>query len=128
MKLDYEDPDPCPDEAALAWDQCLKDRKRWTKPQVDELSARVKAGVPRLRRGEVWTLLMDRYRRSTKAKNWYDNEGDREKMMKWDEKSYRDLLNELTPNQHAILVDLGEYTALLQFQQQQQFTYGNERG
>lgn len=109
MKLDYDDPDPCPDEAAIVWDQCLKDKKRWTKPQVDELVLKVKAGVPRLRRGEVWTLLMDRYRRSMKGKNWYDEEVDRELMKEWDEKSYRELLENLTPNQHAILVDLGEF-------------------
>lgn len=108
MKLDYEDPDPCPDEASQSWDECLKDRRRWINPPVDEMMVRIKAGVPRLRRGEVWTLLMERSRSSSKGRDWFEDELDREQMKEWDRRSYRDLLNELTPNQHAILVDLGE--------------------
>lgn len=55
-------------------------------------------GVPKIRRGEVWLLLSHQYRLRHKLP---------QRQLSSDT-PYHDLLKQLTAQQHAILVDLGE--------------------
>ena len=63
-------------------------------------------GVPRARRGEIWKLLARQYNLSNKG---FHSEAE-ERPEKMGE--YHELLQGLTPHQHAILIDLGLYYAL----------------
>ena len=61
----------------------------------------VSAGVPKTRRGEVWSLLAERNNLASISSEWlekFPNLGS----------DYDDLKSQLTSHQHAILIDLGE--------------------
>ncbi len=56
------------------------------------------SGVPRSRRGDIWQLLVEQHQLSSSQTDG-NTDGD---------VTYEDLLKQLTPHQHAILIDLGE--------------------
>ncbi|UYV60394.1 TBC1D4 [Cordylochernes scorpioides] len=100
MRLDYEEIPPCLKEAALRWDHVLEEfnqtRRLLEKSSLHKL---VKDGVPRHKRGAIWQFLVDHYCQQhlgSPTEEIVELTG-----------SYQAHLTELTPNQHAILIDLG---------------------
>uniref|UniRef100_A0A671MW09 TBC1 domain family member 4 n=1 Tax=Sinocyclocheilus anshuiensis TaxID=1608454 RepID=A0A671MW09_9TELE len=99
LKLDYEEITPCLKDVTLVWERMLSTTGR-SKVRFDteEIHKAVGQGVPRQHRGEIWKFLSEQYllRKevpSTKPPN--------------NETPYKELLKQLTSQQHAILIDLG---------------------
>uniref|UniRef100_A0A9J7YM15 TBC1 domain family member 4 n=1 Tax=Cyprinus carpio carpio TaxID=630221 RepID=A0A9J7YM15_CYPCA len=99
LKLDYEEITPCLKDVTLVWERMLSTTGR-SKVRFDteEIHKAVGQGVPRQHRGEIWKLLSEQYllRKevpSTKPPN--------------SNTPYKELLKQLTSQQHAILIDLG---------------------
>ncbi|XP_077983763.1 TBC1 domain family member 1-like isoform X2 [Glandiceps talaboti] len=95
-KLDYEEITPCLREITAIWDEMMQAAK---KDDIDynynTLLKSVKAGVPRMRRGEIWKFLIGQHAKS--------NHG----VFEPPPNNYEELLKQLTSHQHAILLDLG---------------------
>ncbi|XP_067949945.1 TBC1 domain family member 4-like [Watersipora subatra] len=115
-QLDYQDVTPCREDVVNRWRSLLSklktsDSSSKQMPKVDlwnlvkdgpaSLRDMVKHGVPRQRRGEIWKLLAKQYNISIKG--LHDHAEERPSNMP----QYLDLLQGLTPHQHAILIDLG---------------------
>lgn len=60
-------------------------------------------GVPKSRRGEIWQFLALQYRLRHRLPN----------KQQPPDTSYKELLKQLTAQQHAILVDLGKFVILI---------------
>lgn len=69
---------------------------------LDFLS-RTTVGVPKSRRGEIWQFLAVQYRLRHRLPN----------KQQPPDTSYKELLKQLTTQQHAILVDLGMFVLLI---------------
>nr|CAH1267700.1 TBC1D1 [Branchiostoma lanceolatum] len=95
-KLDYDVVLPCSKNTLVMWDGmlCTPNRAE-VKFNPDELLAVVRAGVPKVRRGEIWRLLAEQYQLRNKHSNAPP------------EIPYEELIRQLTSHQHAILIDLG---------------------
>lgn len=61
------------------------------------------AGVPKSRRGEIWQFLALQYRLRHRLPN----------KQQPPDTSYKELLKQLTAQQHAILVDLGMFVLIV---------------
>ncbi|XP_077436305.1 TBC1 domain family member 4 isoform X2 [Vanacampus margaritifer] len=98
MKLSYQEVGPDSHEVQALWEKKLTAPGRTTVRQDQEdLYRALCQGVPKSRRGEVWMLLCHQQRlcrRHPPRQPAADT-------------PYRDLLKQLTAQQHAILVDLG---------------------
>ncbi|XP_078602043.1 TBC1 domain family member 1-like isoform X18 [Branchiostoma floridae x Branchiostoma japonicum] len=95
-KLDYDVILPCSKNTLVMWDGMLGTPNRAeVKFNPDELLAVVRAGVPKVRRGEIWRLLAEQYQLRNKHSNAPP------------EIPYEELIRQLTSHQHAILIDLG---------------------
>ncbi|XP_078682785.1 TBC1 domain family member 1-like isoform X5 [Branchiostoma floridae x Branchiostoma belcheri] len=95
-KLDYDVILPCSKNTLVMWDSMLGTPNRAeVKFNPDELLAVVRAGVPKVRRGEIWRLLAEQYQLRNKHSNAPP------------EIPYEELIRQLTSHQHAILIDLG---------------------
>ncbi|KAM9803294.1 TBC1 domain family member 4 isoform 1-T1 [Syngnathus typhle] len=98
MKLSYQEVGLDSQELQALWEKKLTAPGRTTVRQDQEdLYRALCQGVPKSRRGEVWLLLCHQHRlsrRHTQRQQAADT-------------PYRDLLKQLTAQQHAILVDLG---------------------
>ncbi|XP_050967491.1 TBC1 domain family member 1 isoform X2 [Labeo rohita] len=99
LKLDYEEITPCLKDVTLVWERMLSTPGR-SKVRFDteEIHKAVGQGVPRQHRGEIWKFLSEQYLLrqevpSTKPPN--------------NDTPYKELLKQLTSQQHAILIDLG---------------------
>lgn len=96
--LHYIDLTPIPQDMVVIWDEIFQmspDEKRGLDDKV--LCAAIKTGILNNDRGRVWKLFRCR---------WQDNkESVWESIMK--EESYEIVLENLTPYQHAILIDIG---------------------
>ncbi|KAL1282551.1 hypothetical protein QQF64_001354, partial [Cirrhinus molitorella] len=99
LKLDYEEITPCLKDVTLVWERMLSTIGR-SKVRFDteEIHKAVGQGVPRQHRGEIWKFLSEQYLLrqevpSTKPPN--------------NDTPYKELLKQLTSQQHAILIDLG---------------------
>ncbi|CAH2300005.1 TBC1 domain family member 1 isoform X4 [Pelobates cultripes] len=98
LKLDYEEITPCLKDVTLVWEKMLNVPGRAKiKMEMEKIHAAVGQGVPRLHRGEIWIFLAEQYqlRHPLPSKN----------MLK--DIPYKELLKQLTTQQHAILIDLG---------------------
>ncbi|XP_045903506.1 TBC1 domain family member 1 isoform X2 [Micropterus dolomieu] len=98
LKLDYEEITPCLKEVTLVWEKMLGTPGR-AKVKFDKetIHAAVAQGVPRQHRGEIWKFLSEQYLlRQTVPSRPPTNHT-----------PYKDLLKQLTSQQHAILIDLG---------------------
>ncbi|XP_053314340.1 TBC1 domain family member 1 isoform X4 [Spea bombifrons] len=98
LKLDYEEITPCLKEVTLVWEKMLNVTGRSKiKVDMEKIHAAVGQGVPRLHRGEIWIFLAEQYqlRHQLPSKN----------LLK--DNPYKELLKQLTTQQHAILIDLG---------------------
>ncbi|KAK7166486.1 hypothetical protein R3I93_006300 [Phoxinus phoxinus] len=99
LKLDYEEITPCLKDVTLVWERMLSTTGR-SKVRFDteEIHTAVGQGVPRQHRGEIWKLLSEQYllrKEGPSAKPPNNNA------------PYKELLKQLTSQQHAILIDLG---------------------
>uniref|UniRef100_A0A3Q2QGS1 TBC1 domain family member 1 n=1 Tax=Fundulus heteroclitus TaxID=8078 RepID=A0A3Q2QGS1_FUNHE len=98
LKLDYEEITPCLKEVTVVWEKLLSTPGR-TKVKFDTetIHAAVAQGVPRQHRGEIWKFLSEQFvLRQTVPCRPPSNHS-----------PYKELLKQLTSQQHAILIDLG---------------------
>uniref|UniRef100_A0ACB8E7U6 TBC1 domain member 1 n=1 Tax=Sphaerodactylus townsendi TaxID=933632 RepID=A0ACB8E7U6_9SAUR len=98
LKLDYEEITPCLKEVTLVWEKMLSVPGRSkTKFDVEKIHSAIGKGVPRHHRGEIWKFLAEQYQ----LKHQFANKQQPKDM------PYKELLKQLTSQQHAILIDLG---------------------
>ncbi|XP_064305352.1 TBC1 domain family member 1 isoform X2 [Phalacrocorax carbo] len=98
LKLDYEEITPCLKDVTLIWEKMLSAPGRSKiKFDVEKIHSAVGQGVPRHHRGEIWKFLAEQYH----LKHQF--------LSKQQPKDtpYKELLKQLTSQQHAILIDLG---------------------
>ncbi|XP_037126345.1 TBC1 domain family member 1 isoform X4 [Syngnathus acus] len=98
LKLDYEEITPCLKEVTLVWEKMLGTPGR-AKVKFDHetIHLSVAQGVPRQHRGEIWKFLSEQYLlKQTVPSRPPTNDA-----------PYKELLKQLTSQQHAILIDLG---------------------
>lgn len=98
LKLDYEEITPCLKEVTLVWEKMLGTSGRAkVKFDSETIHAAVAQGVPRQHRGEIWKFLSEQFLlRQTVPSRPPANDS-----------PYKELLKQLTSQQHAILIDLG---------------------
>ncbi|XP_041820289.1 TBC1 domain family member 1 isoform X2 [Chelmon rostratus] len=98
LKLDYEEITPCLKDVTLVWEKMLGTPGRAkVKFDTETIHAAVAQGVPRQHRGEIWKFLSEQYLlRQTVPSRPPTNHT-----------PYKELLKQLTSQQHAILIDLG---------------------
>nr|XP_028599020.1 TBC1 domain family member 1 isoform X4 [Podarcis muralis] len=102
LKLDYEEITPCLKEVTLVWEKMLSTPGRSkVKFDMEKIHSAVgKAfwkGVPRHHRGEIWKFLAEQYQLKPQFANKQQPK----------DTPYKELLKQLTSQQHAILIDLG---------------------
>uniref|UniRef100_UPI00398E7374 TBC1 domain family member 4 isoform X2 n=1 Tax=Pristiophorus japonicus TaxID=55135 RepID=UPI00398E7374 len=98
VKLDYEEFVLCQKEVSAVWDKMLTIPGRAkVKVDMEKVHTALSQGVPKGRRGEIWQFLAEQYRLRHRLPD-KQQPGDI---------SYKELLKQLTTQQHAILVDLG---------------------
>ncbi|XP_006832134.1 PREDICTED: TBC1 domain family member 4-like [Chrysochloris asiatica] len=97
VKLDYEEVGVCQKEVFITWDKKLINYRAKIKCDIEDIHASLKEGVPKSRRGEIWQFLALQYRLRHRLPS----------KQQPPDTSYKELLKQLTAQQHAILVDLG---------------------
>ncbi|XP_070613195.1 TBC1 domain family member 1 isoform X1 [Erythrolamprus reginae] len=98
LKLDYEEITPCLKEVISAWDKMLNTPGRSkVKFDMEKIHTAVEKGVPRQQRGEIWNFLAELHQ----LKHPFPNKQHPK------DTPYKELLKQLTSQQHAILIDLG---------------------
>ncbi|CAL8331646.1 unnamed protein product [Merluccius merluccius] len=98
LKLDYEEITPCLKDVTLVWEKMLGMPSRAkVKFDTETIHAAVTQGVPRQHRGEIWKFLSEQYvlRQAVPLRPPAN------------QMPYKELLKQLTSQQHAILIDLG---------------------
>ncbi|XP_019890540.2 TBC1 domain family member 4 isoform X1 [Musca domestica] len=101
MKLDYEEIVPCDRQLIERWDTFIErdSMKIGNKRDPIVLAQAIKTGVPRSKRGEVWSFLAEQH-------SMYTAPVDTKKFPNFNT-PYHALLKNLTEHQHAIFIDLG---------------------
>lgn len=103
IKLDYEEIVACGKEAADRWETLIDDGRDGgrivNKQDPRQLLQAIKAGVPRGKRGEVWSYLAAQFSMHTAPVDV--------KVFPNFNTPYKVLLKSLTEHQHAIFIDLG---------------------
>ncbi|XP_052636230.1 TBC1 domain family member 1 isoform X4 [Harpia harpyja] len=98
LKLDYEEITPCLKDVTLIWEKMLSTPGRSKiKFDVEKIHSAVGQGVPRHHRGEIWKFLAEQYH----LKHQFPSKQPPK------DTPYKELLKQLTSQQHAILIDLG---------------------
>ncbi|KAM4859700.1 TBC1 domain family member 4 isoform 1-T1 [Thomomys bottae] len=97
IKLDYEEVGVCQKEVLITWDKKLLNCRAKIRCDMEDVHTSLKEGVPKSRRGEIWQFLALQYRLRHRLPNKHQPP----------DTSYKELLKQLTAQQHAILVDLG---------------------
>ncbi|XP_010190644.1 PREDICTED: TBC1 domain family member 4 isoform X2 [Mesitornis unicolor] len=97
VKLDYEEVGTCQKDVINVWDKKLKNCRAKIRCDMEDIHSTLKEGVPKSRRGEVWQFLAVQHRVRHRLPN----------KQQPPDISYKELLKQLTAQQHAILVDLG---------------------
>ncbi|NWW54636.1 TBCD1 protein, partial [Pedionomus torquatus] len=98
LKLDYEEITPCLKEVTLIWEKMLSTPGRSKiKFDAEKIHSAVGQGVPRHHRGEIWKFLAEQYH----LKHQFPSKQQPK------DTPYKELLKQLTSQQHAILIDLG---------------------
>jgi len=99
-KLDYDDLVPSlPQELVGQWETVLS---QGVQCRRSEIRKRISQGVCKGKRGEIWGLIVTQSGENTPP----PTEEFSSKLSEW-EKGYEELKSQLTPHQHAILIDLG---------------------
>ncbi|XP_015784738.1 TBC1 domain family member 4 [Tetranychus urticae] len=101
ITLDYEEITPCLKETSKMWDEILKQDFNDSTLEF-QLKEGIKKGVPRSKRGEIWQFIARYNKHTNRIPNACKDVGSVDP-----DKPYRELLQQLTAQQHAILVDLG---------------------
>ncbi|XP_036708688.1 TBC1 domain family member 1 isoform X5 [Balaenoptera musculus] len=98
LKLDYEEITPCLKEVTTVWEKMLTTPGRSKiKFDMEKMHSAVGQGVPRHHRGEIWKFLAEQYH----LKHPFPSKQQPK------DTPYKELLKQLTSQQHAILIDLG---------------------
>ncbi|KAM7168423.1 TBC1 domain family member 1 isoform 2-T2 [Macrochelys suwanniensis] len=98
LKLDYDEITPCLKDVTLVWEKMLSTPGRSkTKIDMETIHSAVGRGVPRHHRGEIWKFLAEQYH----LKHQFPSKQQPK------DTPYKELLKQLTSQQHAILIDLG---------------------
>ncbi|XP_010218486.1 PREDICTED: TBC1 domain family member 1 isoform X1 [Tinamus guttatus] len=98
LKLDYEEITPCLKDVTLIWEKMLSTPGRSKiKFDAEKIHSAVGQGVPRHHRGEIWKFLAEQYH----LKHQFPCKQPPK------DTPYKELLKQLTSQQHAILIDLG---------------------
>ncbi|XP_040821978.1 TBC1 domain family member 1 isoform X2 [Ochotona curzoniae] len=98
LKLDYEEITPCLKEVTAVWEKMLSTPGRAKiKFDMDKMHSAVGQGVPRHHRGEIWKFLAEQFH----LKHPFPSKQQPRDV------PYKELLKQLTSQQHAILIDLG---------------------
>ncbi|XP_045690153.1 TBC1 domain family member 1 isoform X5 [Phyllostomus hastatus] len=98
LKLAYEEITPCLKEVTTVWEKMLSTPGRSKiKFDMEKMHSAVGQGVPRHHRGEIWKFLAEQYH----LKHQFPSKQQPKDM------PYKELLKQLTSQQHAILIDLG---------------------
>nr|XP_006129594.1 TBC1 domain family member 1 isoform X6 [Pelodiscus sinensis] len=98
LKLHYEEITPCLKDVTLVWEKMLSTPGRSkTKIDMETIHSAVGQGVPRHHRGEIWKFLAEQYQ----LKHQFPSKQQPK------DTPYKELLKQLTSQQHAILIDLG---------------------
>ncbi|KAM6150570.1 TBC1 domain family member 1 isoform 3-T3 [Erethizon dorsatum] len=98
LKLDYEEITPCLKEVTTVWEKMLSFPGRSKiKFDMEKLHSAVGQGVPRHHRGEIWKFLAEQFH----LKHPFPSKQQPKDV------PYKELLKQLTSQQHAILIDLG---------------------
>ncbi|KAG3260773.1 TBC1D1-containing, partial [Ictidomys tridecemlineatus] len=99
LKLDYEEIIPCLKEITTVWEKMLSTpRRSKIKFDMEKMHSAVGQGVPCHHRGEIWKFL---------AKQFHLKRPFPSKQQPKDV-PYKELLKQLTSQQHAILIDHGQ--------------------
>ncbi|KFQ68953.1 TBC1 domain family member 4, partial [Phaethon lepturus] len=97
VKLDYEEVGTCQKDVINVWDKKLLNCRAKIRCDMEDIHSTLKEGVPKSRRGEIWQFLAVQHRVRHRLPN----------KQQPPDISYKELLKQLTAQQHAILVDLG---------------------
>nr|XP_020017466.1 TBC1 domain family member 1 isoform X2 [Castor canadensis] len=98
LKLDYEEITPCLKEVTAVWEKMLSTPGRSKiKCDMEKMHSAVGQGVPRHHRGEIWKFLAEQFH----LKHPFPSKQQPKDV------PYKELLKQLTSQQHAILIDLG---------------------
>ncbi|XP_037685490.1 TBC1 domain family member 1 isoform X1 [Choloepus didactylus] len=98
LKLDYEEITPCLKEVTTVWEKMLSTPGRSKiKFDMEKMHSAVGQGVPRHHRGEIWKFLAEQYH----LRHQFPSKQQPK------DTPYKELLKQLTSQQHAILIDLG---------------------
>ncbi|XP_054853455.1 TBC1 domain family member 1 isoform X2 [Eublepharis macularius] len=98
LKLDYEEITPCLKEVTLVWEKMLSVPGRSKiKFDMEKIHFAIGKGIPKHHRGEIWKFLADQYQ----LKHQFASKQQPK------DTPYKELLKQLTSQQHAILIDLG---------------------
>ncbi|KAL2780113.1 TBC1 domain family member 1 isoform 1 [Daubentonia madagascariensis] len=98
LKLNYEEITPCLKEVTAVWEKMLSTPGRSKiKFDMEKMHSAVGQGVPRHHRGEIWKFLAEQFH----LKHQFPSKQQPKDM------PYKELLKQLTSQQHAILIDLG---------------------
>ncbi|XP_019408496.1 PREDICTED: TBC1 domain family member 1 isoform X4 [Crocodylus porosus] len=98
LKLDYEEITPCLKDVTSVWEKMLSTPGRSKiKFDMEKIHSAVGQGVPRHHRGEIWKFLAEQYH----LKHQFASKQPPKDV------PYKELLKQLTSQQHAILIDLG---------------------
>ncbi|XP_064912056.1 TBC1 domain family member 4 isoform X3 [Columba livia] len=97
IKLDYDEVGTCQKDVINVWDKKLLNCRAKIRCDMEDIHSTLKEGVPKSRRGEIWQFLAVQHRVRHRLPN----------KQQPPDISYKELLKQLTAQQHAILVDLG---------------------
>ncbi|XP_054996292.1 TBC1 domain family member 1 isoform X2 [Sorex araneus] len=98
LKLDYEEVTPCLKEVTAVWERMLSTPGRSRiKFDREKVHWAVGQGVPRHHRGEIWKFLAEQRHLHQQVPSKPPPQ----------DTPYKELLKQLTSQQHAILIDLG---------------------
>uniref|UniRef100_A0A8C0B417 TBC1 domain family member 4 n=1 Tax=Buteo japonicus TaxID=224669 RepID=A0A8C0B417_9AVES len=97
VKLDYDEVGTCQKDVINVWDKKLLNCRAKIRCDMEDIHSTLKEGVPKSRRGEIWQFLAVQHRVRHRLPN----------KQQPSDVSYKELLKQLTAQQHAILVDLG---------------------
>uniref|UniRef100_A0A8B9G983 TBC1 domain family member 4 n=1 Tax=Amazona collaria TaxID=241587 RepID=A0A8B9G983_9PSIT len=97
VKLDYDEVGTCHKDVINVWDKKLLNCRAKIRCDMEDIHSTLKEGVPKSRRGEIWQFLAVQHRVRHRLPN----------KQQPPDISYKELLKQLTAQQHAILVDLG---------------------
>lgn len=103
IKLDYEDIIACGKQASDRWESLIGSgdggQRVASKQDPRQLLQAIKSGVPRGKRGEIWTYLAEQHSMNSAPVDV--------KLFPNYNTPYKVLLKSLTEHQHAIFIDLG---------------------